>query len=46
MVEFVLISVLLWGGKKKDKYGVSLNKLMDDYFKEEEVKLREVDNVL
>lgn len=31
-------------GKKKDKHGSSPNKMMDDYFKEEEAKSREADN--
>ncbi|KAF4978289.1 hypothetical protein FZEAL_5300 [Fusarium zealandicum] len=31
------------GGKKKDRHGHSPNRLMDDYFKEEEEKSRELD---
>ncbi|KAL3964192.1 hypothetical protein ACCO45_001196 [Purpureocillium lilacinum] len=31
-------------GKKKERHGHSPNQLMDDYFKEEEAKSREVDN--
>lgn len=31
-------------GKKKEKHGTSPNKAMDDYFKEEEAKSKEVDN--
>jgi hypothetical protein len=44
MVESAPISAPPRGGKKKDKHGASPNKLMDDYFKEEEAKSREVDN--
>jgi len=32
------------GGRKKERHGHSPNRLMDDYFKEEEEKSRELDN--
>ncbi|KAF4472759.1 hypothetical protein FALBO_344 [Fusarium albosuccineum] len=32
------------GGRKKERHGHSPNRLMDDYFKEEEQKSRELDN--
>ena len=32
------------GGKKKERHGHSPNKLMDDYFNEEETKSRQLDN--
>ena len=44
MFESAPISAPPRGGKNKDKHGASPNKLMDDYFKEEEAKSREVDN--
>lgn len=44
MVESAPISAPPRGGKKKEKHGAGPNKLMDDYFAEEEAKSREVDN--
>ena len=44
MVGSTPVSAPPRGGKKKEKHAHSPNKLMDDYFKEEEEKSRKVDN--
>jgi hypothetical protein len=44
MVGETPVSVPARGGKKKDRHARSPNALMDDYFKEEEQKSRELDN--
>lgn len=44
MVGSAPVSAPPKGGKKKDRAGHSPNKFMDDYFKEEEEKSRELDN--
>lgn len=44
MVGSTPVSAPSRGGKKKDRHVHSPNNLMDDYFKEEEQKSRELDN--
>lgn len=44
MVGSAPVSAPPRGGKKKERHGQSPNRLMDDYFKEEEEKSRELDN--